>query len=87
MSAGCSVSEGSDVLLLDVGGEERRRQLAERALAEFDLEELEHAGADAGHAGTDAGHAGTDDAQVAAHAALKEAVREVDQRATKRAGV
>jgi hypothetical protein len=80
MRAACSVSEGSDVLLLDVGGQERRRQLAERALAEVDLGEL-------GHAGTDAGHAGTDDAQVAAHAALKEAVREVDERAAKHAGV
>jgi hypothetical protein len=73
MRAACSVSEGSDVLLLDVGAEERRRQLAERALAEVDLGEL--------------GHAGTDEGQVAAHAALKEAVREVDERAAKHAGV
>ncbi len=68
-----AASEGSAVLLLDVGGEERRRKLAEQALAELDLGEL--------------GHAGTDAAQVAAHAALKEAVREVDELAAKHAGV
>ena len=68
-----AISEGSAVLLLDVGGEERRRKLAEQALAELDLGEL--------------GHAGTDAAQVVAHAALKEAVREVDELAAKHAGV
>ena len=68
-----AVSEGTAVLLLDVGGEERQRQLAERALAELDL--------------GDFGHAGTDAAQEAEHAALKEAVREVDERAAKHACV